>query len=411
LRIDQDIGPMSIRKTAQPWVIVAGGFHRRGGMDKANLALAEHLLERNTPTHLVTHDAEPHLQNHPLATVHMVARPRNSFLLGEFALAVRGKRVARQVVSQWPQACVVVNGGNCIWAGVNWVHYIHHAWSGPKQGGWKYWLKGAVSQQWAKRSERAALRRARLVITNSKRTSREVVEYFGVPETLVHTVYLGRDTTWGPVTPDERQQSRQWLQINESRPVAVFVGGLGYDHRKGFDVLFSAWKQLCARAAWDANLLVAGGGPALEMWRAHIREAGLERRIRLLGFCGDVKRVLAAADLLISPVRYEAYGLNVQEAICRGVPAMVSASAGVAEQYESGFAPMLISDPENANELAERLLEWRPEKDQWQKRFEKFSARLRARTWRDTALDFIAIVDETSREQSALKVPAPTAVL
>jgi hypothetical protein len=44
-----------------PWVIVAGGFHQKGGMDKANLALADYLLEREVPVHLVTHSVEPSL--------------------------------------------------------------------------------------------------------------------------------------------------------------------------------------------------------------------------------------------------------------------------------------------------------------------------------------------------------------
>ena len=127
------------------------------------------------------------------------------------------------------------------------------------------------------------------------------------------------------------------------------MGALGYDDRKGFDVLFRAWERLCSRPDWDVDLLVAGSGPAAPAWHAKVKAAGLEHRIRLLGFTDQVKSVLAAADLLVSPVRYESYGLNVQEAICRGVPAMVSASAGVAEQYDAGFAPLLIPDPEDVS--------------------------------------------------------------
>ena len=37
--------------------------------------------------------------------------------------------------------------------------------------------------------------------------------------------------------------------------------------------------------------------------------------------------------VLVSAPRHEAYGLNVQEAHCRGLPDLVSASAGVAERY------------------------------------------------------------------------------
>jgi glycosyltransferase involved in cell wall biosynthesis len=188
--------------------------------------------------------------------------------------------------------------------------------------------------------------------------------------------------------------SRSSLQVAESRSLAAFVGGLGYDDRKGFDVLFRAWEILCSRPDWDVDLMVAGGGPAVPMWQSKVAASGLNQRIRLLGFSDRVKSVLAAADLLISPVRYEAYGLNVQEAICRGVPALVSASAGVAEQYDAGFAPMLLPDPENVEDLVERLLAWRSKKEQWCARFQPFGERLRSRSWRDTAADLVSIVEK-----------------
>jgi glycosyltransferase involved in cell wall biosynthesis len=380
-------------KKRPPWVIVAGGFHEQGGMDKANLALAEYLLDQDIPVHLISHGVDPDLQKHPLATVHLIPRPMQSFLLGEFALALGAKVIIRRVVRNCPQARVVLNGGNCVWPGINWAHYIHHAWSGPKNGSLLYEIKGTLSEDWAKRTERAAFRKAQLVITNSKRTSREVTEYFGVNPERVHTVYLGSDPEWGPVSPGERAANRRSFQILGSGKVAAFVGGIGYDHRKGFDVLFQAWEQLCALPDWDVDLLVAGSGPAVPMWRSRIQHSGLCDRIRLLGFSGQVKSILAAVDLLISPVRYEAYGLNVQEAVCRGVPAMVSSSAGVAERYEPGFAPMLIPNPEDVGDLVQRLLAWRSKEKEWHARFQPFSDRLRSRSWRETAVDFVSIVE------------------
>jgi glycosyltransferase involved in cell wall biosynthesis len=376
------------------WVIVAAGFHQKGGMDKANLALADYLLERGTPVHLVSHSIDPSLAEHPLATVHLVARPAQSFFLGEFALAARGRKVARQAIRENPSAQVVVNGGNCVWPGINWAHYVHRAWAGPKRGPLAYRLKDSVAANRARRTEKAAFQRARLIVSNSKRTTNELVKYFGVHPDRVHTVYLGSDPAWGPISPEERAASRKSLQVAASRSLAVFVGGLGYDDRKGFDVLFRAWEMLCSRPDWDVDLIVAGTGPAAPEWQAKVKQAGLEERIRLLGFTDQVKSVLAAADLLISPVRYESYGLNVQEAICRGVPAMVSASAGVAEQYDAGFAPLLVPDPEDAGDLVARLLAWRSTKEQWRERFQPFGDRLRSRSWRDTAADFVSIVEK-----------------
>jgi glycosyltransferase involved in cell wall biosynthesis len=391
-----------MRNGKAPWVIVAAGFHQKGGMDKANLALADYLLEREIPVHLVTHSIEPSIQEHPLAKVHLVAHPGQSFFLGEFALAARGKKVARQVLREHPSAQVVVNGGNCVWPGVNWAHYVHRAWAAsPHRGPFAYRVKNAVHANHARRTEKAAFERARLIISNSQRTTRELVKYFRVDPARVHTVYLGSDPGWGPISAEERGASRKLLQVPETRSLAVFVGGLGYDDRKGFDVLFEAWERLCARPDWDVDLMVAGGGPATPAWQAKAKQAGLEHRIRFLGFTEQVKSVLAAADLLISPVRYESYGLNVQEAICRGVPAMVSASAGVAEQYDAGFESLLLPDPEDAGGLVERLLAWRSKREEWRLRFQPFGDRLRSRSWRDTAADIVSIVEKERRVEAA----------
>jgi glycosyltransferase involved in cell wall biosynthesis len=392
---------MTARDPGSPWVIVAAGFHQKGGMDKANFALADYLLEREIPVHLVTHSVDPSLEKRPLATVHLVARPANSFFLGEFALAARGKKVARRILREHPLAQVVSNGGNCVWPGINWAHYVHRAWSGPKRGPLAYRIKAALAANRALRTEQAAFQRARIIISNSKRTTNELVKYFGVDPHRVHTVYLGSDPAWGPISAQERAASRKLLQIGESRGLAVFVGALGYDDRKGFDVLFRAWQTLCSRPDWDVDLLVAGTGPAAPAWQAKVNQAGLEHRIRLLGFTDRVKNVLAAADLLVSPVRYESYGLNVQEAICRGVPAMVSAAAGVAEQYDPAFAPLLLPDPEDASGLVERLLAWRSSQEQWRTRFQPFGDRLRSRGWRDTAADFVSIVEKERPAEAA----------
>jgi len=341
-------------------------------------------------------DAE--LERHTLATLHRVPRPAGLHSIGEPLLGWKGRSVASSVVHRWPNAQVVVNGGNCVWPGVNWVHYVHHAWRAPSyEGPYWYRMKSAAFDTWARRRERAALRRARLVITNSQLTSRHVIDHLHVEEKRVHTVYLGSDAQWGPATPAERKAARLQFDIPDARPVAVFVGALGLDHRKGFDVLFEAWRRLCDAPDWDVDLFVAGEGKALGMWRDKIGAAGLTQRIRMLGFSHQVKHLLAAADLLVSPVRYEAYGLNVQEAICRGVPALLSTSAGAAEQYSPDLAPLLLPDPEDVSDLVGRLLNWRAGIDYWREQFRPLGQRLRRNTWQKMAENMVTLIQQVSQ--------------
>ncbi|MDQ3804561.1 MAG: glycosyltransferase family 4 protein [Acidobacteriota bacterium] len=392
-----------------PWVLVAGGFHHHGGMDKPNAALASYLLRRGTPLHLVAHHVSPEFTGHPLVTLHLVPRRAGSFFLGEQLLARRGRAVAEKVTSEWAGARVVVNGGNCVWPDVNWVHYVHHAWR-PAARVVPAWVgvKNALARVAALRGERRALGAARLVIANSARTRRDLIEKVGVRPERVRAVYYGAGAGLTPVTPGERAAARAWLKVPGERPLAVFVGAIGHDLRKGLDTLVAAWKILCSRDG-EARLIVAGGGRALGEWRARVGAEGLSERITFLGFSERIAELLAAADLLVSPVRYEAYGLNVQEAICRGVPALVSGGAGAAEHYTPDLSEMLLPNPDDAGELAARLLRWRYEIDDWKRRFAPLGERLRRHTWIDMAAELVSVIEGEGRAPVAGRSFVPLA--
>lgn len=379
-----------------PWVLVAGGFHRHGGMDKANAALARYLIERRTPLHLVTHQVDREFSSRPGVTVHIVSRPAGSFFLGERLLEWCGRAVASRISAKWPGTRVLVNGGNCNWSDVNWVHSVHHAWPCVDHDApvW-FKIKNRLTKSLARRRERLSICAARLVLANSERSRRDLIGRLKLNPGQVYTVYPGTDPAWRAATAAKRAAARAWLGKSEKRPLVAFVGALGHDQNKGFDTLWSAWRMLCANSDWDADLAVAGGGSGVARWQAWIAQAGLADRVRLLGFTDRMADLLAAADLLVSPARYEAFGLNVQEAICRGVPALVTSSAGVAERYPSDLAEMMLPDPENVDDLVARLLRWRSSIDCWKDRFRPLATALRNYTWTDMASRIVFLAEES----------------
>ena len=220
-----------------------------------------------------------------------------------------------------------------------------------------------------------------------------MIEALGVPPERVHTVYYGADPErFRPPAPGERALARSMLGWggSDDRPAVAFVGALG-DARKGFDTLYEAWRGLARDPGWDARLLVVGAGAALPAWRAPREEEGLGDSVRFLGFRDDVPRVLAACDLLVSPTRYEAYGLNVQEVLCCGLPAIVSASAGVAERYPEPLRPLLLPDPDDAADLAARIAAWRADAGPVREAVADLGRRLRGRGWDRCAAEIVAL--------------------
>lgn len=379
---------------ARPWVIVAGGFHRRGGMDRANAALASYLADRGAPLHLVAHEVEATLAARPNVAVYRVPKPAGSYFLGEWLLGERGKAVACAVLGKTPAARVIVNGGNCRWPDVNWVHSVHQAWPLRDRGAPAWFrLKSRIDKRLARHHERAALGAARMVIANSEKTRRDLIDRVGVPARKIFIRYLGCEPGLRPVSAPERLAARARWRIAGERPLAIFVGALGYDTNKGFDTLCGAWRALCARPGWDVDLIAAGGGRGFARWTELVRRMGLAGRVTMLGFSDRVPELIAAADLLVSPARYEAYGLNAHEALCRGVPALVSAAAGIAERYPGELSDLILRNPEDAGELAERLLRWRAAMADYRHRTQPFSARLRAHTWDDMACGMTELIE------------------
>ena len=380
---------------SDPWVIVCTGFHFAAGQAKAVAWLADYLARIGKPVHLVGSEFDAKFMDRPGVTIHRVPRIGGAQVVENLFVARAGRIVAQQVTRGHPEARVVVTGSNCVWADVNWVHYLHRAWT-PDLSAAPRWfrLKDRLVGGWYRRQEWRAIRAARLVLTNSRRTTTDAIENFGIPAERVRTVYYGADPSWMPPSEEERLHGRELFGLPVDRPVVAFVGGFGYDHRKGFDTLLEAWRQLCQSADWDVELVLAGGGKASAEVARRLARDGMSNRVRMIGFTKQVFELLAGCDLLVSPVRYEPYGLNVREAICRGVPALVSACAGVAEEYPPELAEMVLPNPEDAEGLANRLRNWRANVAAWKDRFRPLSERLRARSWDDIAREIVAAVEE-----------------
>jgi glycosyltransferase involved in cell wall biosynthesis len=123
--------------------------------------------------------------------------------------------------------------------------------------------------------------------------------------------------------------------------------------------------------------------------------------VRFLGFTPNVRELLAAGDLLVSPVRYEAYGLNVHEALCRGLAVMVTETAGVVERFDSTMAPALLPQGVSADDLADRLRAWRSDVEGWRSRASATASRLRARSWTAMAAELVAVAQASRARASA----------
>jgi UDP-glucose:(heptosyl)LPS alpha-1,3-glucosyltransferase len=110
----------------------------------------------------------------------------------------------------------------------------------------------------------------------------------------------------------------------EQAPVWLLVGS-GW-RRKG---LGTALRALALGRVREAVLWVAGSD-APAAWQAPAAALGVASRVRCLGQRSDVERLYAAADALLLPTRYDAFGAVCLEAAAAGLPVVTSSGAAAA---------------------------------------------------------------------------------
>ncbi|SNS34174.1 Glycosyltransferase involved in cell wall bisynthesis [Geodermatophilus saharensis] len=150
-----------------------------------------------------------------------------------------------------------------------------------------------------------------------------------------------------PPATRSRDEVRAGLGLADGRPLVLAVGRL--HPQKGYDVL------LDAAATWAAQpdpplVAVAGDGPLHAELTGRIRARRLP--VTLLGRRDDVADLLAAADLVVLPSRWEARSLTAQEALRAGTPLVATRTGGLPELLGAGAR---LVPPGDAAALAEAV--------------------------------------------------------
>ena len=114
---------------------------------------------------------------------------------------------------------------------------------------------------------------------------------------------------------------------------------------KGTDILVKAFK-LIKKEYKEANLYVGGKGPMIKKFRD-------VPGVHMPGFCKPEK-YLSKSGLYINAARLEPFGVNILEAMCAGIPPIVSENCG-AKEIVAKVDPSLIVKC-NPNAIAKRAI-------------------------------------------------------
>ena len=176
----------------------------------------------------------------------------------------------------------------------------------------------------------------------------------GFSENRIVRIYNGVDVdAFNPATLEGKAAARTAIGIG----LDDFVVGMVANFRpeKSHEVLFEACR-FAATSIPKVSLLLVGGGPLLEKFRAAYPpdRGGLEAMF--VGAVTDVRPYLAAMDVAcLVPCSNEGFSNAVLEAMAMGLPLVVSDVGGNREAVADGVNGRLV-EPQNPEALASALV-------------------------------------------------------
>jgi len=204
---------------------------------------------------------------------------------------------------------------------------------------------------------KAAATIAKLVLTISESSRRDIVKHLGIPESRVRVTYLAAGLRYSPRRDpvDDAALRRNYLDLPQE--YVLYLGG--FDARKNIETLLQVYTWAQDTIGHDFPLVVAGQlpehGGLFRDPRVIAKSLEVEDVVRCIGPMAeeDKPALYRGATAFLYPTRYEGFGLPALEALACGVPVVGSNASSVPEIV--GEAGMLV-DPDDARSMAGALI-------------------------------------------------------
>lgn len=143
-----------------------------------------------------------------------------------------------------------------------------------------------------------------------------------------------------PVDKAEKKRLRREMGYGEDQKLILCVGELLPN--KNQKMAIRAMKKIVEQYP-DALLLIAGNGPEKENLENEIRACGVEKNVKMLGYCTHLQDYQHIVDVLVSCSYREGLPLNIVEAMLSGTPVVASINRGHKELIRDGGNGYLVS--------------------------------------------------------------------
>jgi glycosyltransferase involved in cell wall biosynthesis len=185
---------------------------------------------------------------------------------------------------------------------------------------------------------------------------RDDVLRYAIESDRVHVIYDEADTDYFRPDAYDRNAVREKFGVTPEAKVIVMVARFAQNKRH--DLMLDAFQQVREQVP-AARLILKGEVYSEDAYydriRKRIDELNSDNAILHIPFVDDIREIHAAADVLVLCSDREGLGRCVVEAMCMGIPPVVTDTGGSHEIVEDGVSGFVVPGG-NAAALAERVV-------------------------------------------------------
>lgn len=236
-----------------------------------------------------------------------------------------------------------------------------------------------------------SVKKASRIITISKSTKDDIIKYYKIPDDKISVVHLGLKTLF------MEQAHSDLKNFGITKKFILFVGTL--QPRKNISRLIEAFSILPQTLQKEYQLIIVGKkGWLYEDILNAPKKYGVEKDTLFLDYVKDhdLPQFYRNAEVFVLPSLYEGFGLPVLEAMRYGCPVITS---NISSLPEAGGDAALYVNPENTQEIADKISEVLKDNTLRQSMIDKGNIHYKKFTWEKAASEVLAAVEKVVSEK------------
>ena len=191
-------------------------------------------------------------------------------------------------------------------------------------------LGSKLKKYYAKFMMKMAIKKSKIVLTESENTKNDLLKYFKIDENKIKVIYLGVKEEIKEKNKDEVSYLYDKFNIPKDKKILMYVGNL--KPHKNLEKLLEAFSKL--KNNNDCVLLLVG--KAFESYNTlynREKELNIDDKVIHTGIVSDEELVdlYNLIDLFVFPSLYEGFGLPVAEAMACGTKVVSSNASSLPE--------------------------------------------------------------------------------